>query len=234
MHDQFLKRIPTNLAEFFPYLIAIELKDTHLIAISSNDLRPFPNLEIFISYHNNLVSLDGDLFKFTQKLRIISFYDNYIQKVGEDLLKNLTNLEHANFDKNPCTTLQAGNPDDMIELKVWLPIECPNILEAQDIPALMDANSPKKLHDRNFELLDFLIKQNEKLVLEIEQLKSMVYEQNEVILELDEMNQKLELRVKQLESRLDENPTKTTQAFQNFLNNVCQMRLFKNICQMFS
>lgn len=237
VHDQFLKHIPSNLAEFFPYLIAMELKDANLISLSSGDFKPFPNLMIFISFHNSLVKLDGDLFMFTPKVRWISFYDNFLQHVGQDLLKNLTELEFAGFDKNPCTTLYAETPEEIAELKIWLPVDCPTLPETLDLSTLMSSKAPEAWHDKNFELLEFIIQQNEKLSLEFEELKAKVSEQETAILQFYREKEKQDLKIQQLENRLsnlNENPIHIIQTLNNVVSNICQRKYFKNICQIFS
>lgn len=128
--SQFLPWIPKNLHEYFPNLKAIEWHNSSLMSVTSRDLLPFSNLELFFSTVNKLKSIDGNLFEFSPKLKWISFKQNLLEEVGSGLMSNLVDLKHANFQDNICIDFVAKTPETVkdligkIEEKCFVASEC--------------------------------------------------------------------------------------------------------------
>lgn len=122
--NQYLPVIPKAINKFFPNIRLIRLSEVNLKTISAHDLRPFPHLRVFISWHNELKSLDGDLFKYTKKLQLVRFNDNAIEKVGDGLLADLELLNEADFRLNPCVNTQAMSRQQILDLKLELSTNC--------------------------------------------------------------------------------------------------------------
>lgn len=159
---QVVTEIPGNLSIFFPIIKAIYLLGTNLRPVRANDLKPFPNLIFFGSASNRQGTLDADLFKFTPKLRGINFYNTSLEHVGENLLKNLLDLQEAGFQKNPCIDKYTHNPDGIRELKESLSIYCPPLPETSTAkPA--DCKFRCSLNDETNELFLSVMEQNEKI-----------------------------------------------------------------------
>jgi hypothetical protein len=114
--------IPTNLASFFPNLKAILLYSP-ILQLSSSDLKSFPNLLRFEFWGGKFANLDGDLFQYTRKLKVINFHIPGLKNVGENLLTGL-NLIRVTFFESGCigtwTTLQS-----IQELNQKLLMNCP-------------------------------------------------------------------------------------------------------------
>jgi Leucine rich repeat len=119
--------IPRNLPNFFPNLEALKWDNTFLETISSEDLRPFPDLKFFWIDYNQIVSIDGNLFEHTPNLRLISIEKNQIRHVGQDLLTNLSSLQIIYFQANPCVDVIAYTQSGIQELSRDLPILCPPV-----------------------------------------------------------------------------------------------------------
>lgn len=120
-----LTGIPNGIEKFFPNLEAFQWFQGNLSTIGSSTFRPFPNLLSINVGDNQLVTLEGDLFQHTQKLRGIYFYVNSLAHVGHNLLTGLNNLTEAIFTANPCINAFAITPEEIRALNLQLPISCP-------------------------------------------------------------------------------------------------------------
>lgn len=122
---QNLPFIPGNIDSFFPNVRGIEWLSSNLTSISAADLEQFPELLLFSVEHNNLISIDGDLFQHNPLLRWINFSRNQIQHVGLNLFRDLNDLRELYFFNNPCASATARNREDVLSLIDELPILCP-------------------------------------------------------------------------------------------------------------
>lgn len=125
VQNQELPFIPSNIDSFFKNIIALNWHNSSLASLSASDFEPFPELQLFAAGYNNLVTIDGDLFKHTPKLILINFGSNKIRHVGRDLIKGMENLRYFYFQANPCVNLYATDVIDAVKLADKLPILCP-------------------------------------------------------------------------------------------------------------
>lgn len=132
--DDELNRIPTGIADFFPYLIGLQWFRGNLMEISGDDLRPFPDLRVLRIENNKLYVLDSNLFMHTPKLQWLGFGNNILQHVGLNLLSDLNDLTGAYFQKNPCIDMNAGTLEEIQELKLRLPDKCPPLSSVDPPP----------------------------------------------------------------------------------------------------
>lgn len=116
--------IPKGLERFFPALLAFGWERGRLSATAAEDLEPFPALQVFDVFYNSLTSLDGDLFRHTPNLGLVTFSLNLLEEVGIGLLDGLHNLTMAAFDGNPCIDMFAETPEAIQELKRRLEYQC--------------------------------------------------------------------------------------------------------------
>lgn len=72
VYNQTINALPMSIERFFPSLVGIVISRSNLLAISAGDLQQFPKLLYFDSQANPLVSLEGDTFKHTTKLKLPS------------------------------------------------------------------------------------------------------------------------------------------------------------------
>lgn len=122
--NQDMNFIPFSIDKFFPAIKAISWYNSKLLTITADDLKQFPNLIFLGLWMNNLVTLDGDLFKFTPKLQLIDVDGNQIENVGENLLSNLKDLTVADFSLNVCIDAFALTAEDIPDFIVKLEANC--------------------------------------------------------------------------------------------------------------
>lgn len=120
-----LTGIPDGIEKFFPNLEAFQWFQGNLSSVGSSTFRPFPNLLSINVGDNQLVTLEGDLFQYTRKLKGIYFYVNSLAHIGHGLLTGLNNLTEAIFTANPCINAFAITPEQIQALNLQLPISCP-------------------------------------------------------------------------------------------------------------
>lgn len=115
--------VPTNINNFFPNLIVLDLFTNIITSISKRHLMPFPSLQYLSLEKNRIDSLDGNLFSGMNSLRRIDFDNNYIRHVGHDLY--LPTGGSIYFYNNPCISQAATTPDQVASLKLNLLRNCP-------------------------------------------------------------------------------------------------------------
>lgn len=124
--NQIIPRLPKNLDKFFPNLVAFSLPFIGLEEITSEDLR-FPKLRFLYLGHNNLKSLDGDLFKYNPMLEFVAFDWNRVANVGSGLLDSLYKLRIIYVNRNVCSTIvySPGKTNHVNDAKKELKEKCP-------------------------------------------------------------------------------------------------------------
>jgi len=122
-------QIFTNIEDFFPNLIAMRFENGNLSTISSEDLRPFPNLWRLNVVQQSLTALDGNLFQHNPDLEIISFQHNQITNVGHGLLSGLNRLIWGDFRNNNCVDIFADGPAELESLQSALIYQCPPLAQ---------------------------------------------------------------------------------------------------------
>lgn len=124
--DQFvLTQFPRGVGNFFPDLLGISAFGGNIETITSDDLEPFPNLQLLNLRMQKLVTLEGDLLQNNLQLQWINFSDNLLEGVENGLLNGLNNLSIAFFNRNPCASLQAASREEMQNLQSQLSRDCP-------------------------------------------------------------------------------------------------------------
>lgn len=116
--------MPKEIEKFFPDLEAIKIIMSNLKSIKKADLKPFSKLKELCLGKNDLETLDSDLFEFNRELRFVSFYQNKLKFIGEDILKPLKKLEDARFMYNCCISQEALKSSDIPELVDSLTKQC--------------------------------------------------------------------------------------------------------------
>lgn len=107
---------PGGLKNIFPNLNAISIMNMELKEISTEDLKPFPNLKHLVLFKNNLTIIDEDLFQFTPHLESLSFSLNHMLSHIDPLtLSGLKNLNWLKLRKLSC---KIENDDSLIRTSV--------------------------------------------------------------------------------------------------------------------
>lgn len=188
LHGSFITitMIPEKLVDFFPNLKIFQWDSTGLTAISSQDLRPFPNLIAFYAaYNKKLESIDGNLFEHSPNLKLISLYNNEIQHVGHNLLTNMPNLEIVWFNLNPCINTNAFGTGEILELNRQLPISCPplELPTTTIVPESCSAGCLELIEDNQIEI-SLLRLQVESQTNTIEEMRNAIAEMKSQIREI--------------------------------------------------
>lgn len=121
-----IKYLPRNIESFFPNLRGFRFMATNFLSVSTQDLKPFPNLEYFASFTNKVEVLGGDLFKFNPKMRYVGFSNNLLKSVGYNMLIDLKELEQVDFYNNPCMNAGASNSAGIQNINQQLLTSCMN------------------------------------------------------------------------------------------------------------
>lgn len=169
--------IPRGLDKFFQNLVVIYWRFGQLVSVTVDDLQPFSKLEVLWLFSNKIVSIDGDLFKYSHKLRYISFANNSIEYVGRNLFTNLTELTNAYFHSNVCINKWAQTFEKVQELNRLLPIKCPP-LDAKTANLFTAVTRQKIKINEQTEVVDELIRRLDRLEERIIELEKKMIEIN--------------------------------------------------------
>jgi Leucine rich repeat len=186
-----VKKIPENLADFFPNLKAIQLYTTELETISVDDLKPFSNLEYLNLAFNKLERISSNLFNYNAKLKIIYFHNNKLEIVGQRILDGLKELVEVDFQANTCISLNALSQEEIETLKTELLLKCLPLLEI--CPPIHCT-----LNDETDEIKTEI----QNIVNIIESLKVKVNILNESNENLQKENSRNEKRISELEKKV--------------------------------
>lgn len=203
--DDELSRIPDGIDNFFAYLIGIQWFRGNLMTIHAEDLRPFPDLQVIRLENNKLFALDSDLFKYTPKLQFIGLGNNLIQHIGLNMLNDLDNLAGVYFQKNPCIETNAGTPEAILELKLYLPQRCPP-LASTDPPTTTISTTTQDSSECSFGCVTKIGSLERDLLSLIDGLRRDVSELTDAKTRQKVLNAFHEARILELEKQMRERP----------------------------
>lgn len=120
-------RIPFGIGEVFPNLRVLHWARSNLQSLSLKDLpMNLQFLQILEVPGNNLITLDGNLFRFTRQLKAIDFSSNKLRIINHDLVAALYQLELANFESNECINYAANDRSGISILTARFASGCSN------------------------------------------------------------------------------------------------------------
>lgn len=102
IRQQLANYLPKGVDKFFPHLEAIEIINSKLKKIDRCDFEPFKYLKDVHMGHNDIKSLDNDLFLSNTQIECVQFHDNNIEKIGTKTFDVLKDLKTAYFKDNVC------------------------------------------------------------------------------------------------------------------------------------
>lgn len=123
--NRILSTVPRSLENFFANIEAFQWQSGILSSIDASIFEPFRNMIFIHLGYNQLVTLESNLFQQNRNLREIRLARNVLEHVGHNLLSGLPNLTLADFSGNHCTGLFATNRQQVLEINLQLPNECP-------------------------------------------------------------------------------------------------------------
>lgn len=188
-HDKLLNRLPKGIEKFFPILAGLDWRLGSLTSLTSEDLKPFPKLQMILLGSNKLTSLDGDLFVYSPEMHYISFDNNLLESIGYGLLDDLNKLTNAYFNGNPCINV-ATPPQTIQELKVKLLDQCPPSTVKVTTARMTSPTSENSATDNSHcsigcvDLIETLKKKNFRQNEELIGLNDQVSRLNEALVEL--------------------------------------------------
>ena len=106
-YGQTVHYLPKGIDRFFPNLKVLTVDRSNLKSLTQDDLKSLTQLVVVIFNHNDLESLDGDLFKYNPNLDRVEFSKNNLKYIGENLSNNLNDLQVINVHMNPCINEKA-------------------------------------------------------------------------------------------------------------------------------
>lgn len=167
--------LPRGIADFFKNLDALSIWFCGLQSISANDLRPFPRLVYLFLDHNQLTTIDGDLFTYTPHLQYASFEGNQIQHIGHDLVTNLNSLTHLYFNENVCINQVARTLAEISTLAPKLSLLCPPLTT----PRIESTTSESKIDqcscdDKIWDLGNQIDTQSRKIENQSKEIKQLI------------------------------------------------------------
>lgn len=124
INSQVVHFLPHQLQKFFPALQEISIIKSKLQSISKADLQPFKSLKILSLFDNELERLDGDLFEFNSELQHIDLKNNKLKFIGQNVMKPMTNLKYADFRNNICIDDKAESHNEIANLAVVMENQC--------------------------------------------------------------------------------------------------------------
>ena len=117
MQDLSIPTIPSGIGAVFANLKGVELR-FRIESVSADDFIQFPHLEVIHLERNRIASLDGNLFTHTPNIRFMTFDQNQLQVIGNELMDGLHQLRVARFLSNPCIDFAAFSEAQIPELKI--------------------------------------------------------------------------------------------------------------------
>lgn len=109
--------MPKGIEICFGHLERLGITNTGLVAITQNDLKPFPNLLVLYLSGNKLVSLDSGLFSFNPKVKYIDFDDNKLSSIAADIFDTISDLEAVKLKGNVCISRDGLNRSSVSTVK---------------------------------------------------------------------------------------------------------------------
>lgn len=180
-----LTRIPKGIGVFFPNLVVLGWSEGYLTTITAEDLQPFQHLQVLSTHHNQLFSLEGDLFRHTPQLVWSHLSYNSIEHVGLGLYDNLSHLSRADMNSNACIDIVVTTQTGLNILRQRLRDQCPPLITTEDPPTTTISTTTESgqcsigcvglIDDLRDETTRQSI-ENEKLRVDMDELKSAMIE----------------------------------------------------------
>lgn len=102
LQNQVCHHLPKNLDFHFPKVYHLDVHNSGLKFVASDDMKMFPKLRHLYIRNNFIEVLPENLFEHNGNLEFINLNDNKITQVGFNVFSSLLNLISISFERNPC------------------------------------------------------------------------------------------------------------------------------------
>ena len=134
-----VKFLPENIVEFFPRLIAYEVRNCSIRTVNEKHFESLSKLEYLSMDFNEIDSIDADSFKDLIKLEFLKLNNNQIKKIDQIFFQSLGNLWQLRLGYNQIEVLDEKSFDNLRNIRN---IELSNN-ELNTIPANLFKNNLK-------------------------------------------------------------------------------------------
>lgn len=181
IHGHRFKTHPQGIGSTFSNIKSFKLADGDLWRLRKEDLKQFPNQEIFYYNYNKIEYLETDLFIFNPKLQKVDLSRNAITQISQQL--GLTQLLYVNYfylNWNLCTVNSFGCTgtncnSTMYAFMTRMGLECPEI----ETGLISEANN--NIDSSRYALSDSFDSENLKLAKGIDaQIQQMLVDFSDV------------------------------------------------------
>lgn len=129
-----IKEVPSNIHEFFPNFIGISMWDCGVVNLSGNELKKYRNLQYFTVDYSFIERIPGNLFSYNPQMKLINFGNNFISRIGANLLEPIQNtLVSVSFLNNICVNLSGSTPGSISILINHIKIYCEDLVTSSDL-----------------------------------------------------------------------------------------------------
>lgn len=116
IENQVCHYLPSGMGVFFPKVYHLDVKNSGLKTITSDNLKTFPKLRHLYFRNNPIESLPEGLFQYNPQLEFITLDDNKIKQVGLNIFDSLQKLISLSMERNVCVDGFALQEEPLREL----------------------------------------------------------------------------------------------------------------------
>lgn len=102
VENQVCYYLPTGINLHFPKVYHLDVRNSGLKAVTSEQMRMFPLLKHLYIRNNPIEVLPGHLFSHNPLLEFINLNDNRIKQVGAEVFEPLIRLVSLSIERNDC------------------------------------------------------------------------------------------------------------------------------------
>lgn len=102
IEKQICSYLPKNLYFHFPKIYHLDVHNSGLRSVTSENMKMFPKLKHLYIRNNPIEILPENLFQHNPLLEFINLNDNKILQVGANVFSGINNLISLSFERNPC------------------------------------------------------------------------------------------------------------------------------------
>lgn len=179
INNQAINFMPFNIQQFFENVRAIAMRNTTLKKLMTDDLKPFPRIEVIGFHFSRLETIEGDLFSYNPRLQHINLSNNLFTNIGPNLLAPLPSLHQINLSDSLCINENVSVLSDIPNLSRKLRFQCPPSVEMIERIILSGKRFVQEIDQQTADRINpavLRIYENEKRIDELERLVKILME----------------------------------------------------------